>query len=102
MDAFVANFSCVSLQDLLRSVPIFKNSFKKLIFARKFLIFNNDSLADLGQISFEVHKYKLDLKVTLLPYNKTAASSPSSTPLSSTYACAAFVNVITKNKAMYK
>ena len=57
---------------------------------------------DLGQISLEIHKYKLDSEVALSPYNKTAVTSSSGTLLSSAHTCAVFVDIATKNEAMYK
>ena len=92
----------VPLRDLLRSVPTFKSDFEELTLACKSLILIDDSPADLGRISLEVHKYESDSEVALPPYNKTAASSPPGTPPPSARACAAFVDVAIKNKAMYK
>ncbi len=102
VDAPAADVARVSLQDLLRSVPTFKSSFEELTLVYKSLILIDDSPTDLGQISLEIHKYELDLEVALLPHNKTAASSPPGTPPPSARAFAAFVNVATKNKAIYK
>lgn len=103
VDAPAANVVHVPLQDLLRSVPTFKSGFEKLIFIRcKPLIVINNSPIDLGQISLKMHKYKSDSEVALLPHNKTVASFPSGILLPSVCACAAFVDIATKNKAMYK
>ncbi len=102
VDAPTADVARVPLQDLLHSIPTFKSGFEELTFARKSLILIDDSPADLGQISLEVHLYELDSEVALPPYNKTAASSPPGTPLPSARACAAFVDIATKNEAMYK
>lgn len=103
VDASAANVTLVPLQDLLRSVPTFKSGFEALTLARKSLILINDSLADLDQISLEVHKYESDSEVALPPHNKTIlASSPLGTSPSSALAYAAFVDVVTKNKVMYK
>lgn len=102
MNALTTNIACVSLQDLLRFVLTFKSGFKELTFVRKSLIFIDNSSTDLGQINLEVHKYKLDSEVTLPSHNKTAVSSSFDIPPPSTCAYAAFINIATKNKAIYK
>ena len=57
---------------------------------------------DLSQINLEVHTYKMDKDLILLPYNKTAGSFPSYTPLLSAYAYEVFVDIATQNEAIYK
>ena len=102
VDAPAANIACVALRDLLRSVPTFKGGFEELTLARKSLILSDDSPADLSQINLGVHDYESDSEVALPPHNETAGSSPPGTPPPSARACAAFVDVATKNKVMYK
>ncbi len=102
MDVPAANVARIPLQDLLRSIPTFKSGFEELTLARKSLILIDDSPANLGRISLEVHKYKSDSEVALLPHNKTAGSSPPGTPSPSACAYAVFVDIMTKNEVMYK
>lgn len=102
MDIFIANITYFFLQDLLYSILIFKSGFKKLIFTHKSLIFIDNIPVDLDQIFLKVYRYKSNLEVALPPHNKTAASSPSSTFLLIVYTYATFVNIIIKNKTIYK
>lgn len=102
MDVSTANIARVPLQDLLCFVLTFKSGFEKLTFACKSLILIDDSLVDRGQISLEIHKYESDSKVALPPHNKTVASSPLVISPPSGRTCVVFINVTTKNKAMYK
>lgn len=57
---------------------------------------------DLDQISLEVHEYKLDLEILLLFHNKTIGSSFFSNFLPIACTCMGFVDIVTKNKAIYK
>ena len=50
----------------------------------------------------EVYQYKTDKDLMLPPYNKTVCSFSPNTPLSIARKCEAFVDVVTKNKTMYK
>lgn len=102
VDALVALITRVSLQNLLRSVPTFKDSFEELIFACKSLILIDDSFADHGQINLGVHKYDSDLNIVLSPHNKTIGTFLSDTLLASAYAYTTFFDVVTKNKTIYK
>ncbi len=102
VDALAADVTRVPLKNILHSILTFKGGFEELTLAYKYLIFIDDSPVDLGQISLEVHKYKSDSEVTLPPYNEITASFLPKTPPSSARACAVFVDVATKNKAMYK
>lgn len=96
------NVAYVPQWNLLHSVPTFKSGFKKLILTRNSLIFINDSLADPGQISLEIYEYKSDSEVTFPPYNKSEDSFLPSTPLPSACIHLVFIDITTKNKAMYK
>ncbi len=102
VDAPATNNACVLLQDLLHSIPTFKSSFEELTFACKSLILIDNSLANLGQINLEIHEYELYLEVAIPPHNKTTANSLHDILLPSACTCAAFVNIATKNKIIYK
>lgn len=102
MDAPAADVARVPLRDLLHSVPTFKSGFEELTLARKFLILIDNSPAHLGKISLEVHKYESDSEVALPPHNKTTGSFPPGTPPPNACVFAPFVDVVTKNKAIYE
>lgn len=53
-------------------------------------------------MSLEIYKYKLDSKVILSSYNKIVANFLSDILPLSICIYTAFVDIITKNKAMYK
>lgn len=84
------------------SVLTFKNGFEELTLVHKSLIFINDNLIDLGQISLKIYKYKSDLEVALLFYNKTVSSLSSNTSLPNVWAYTVFIDIAIKNKTMYK
>lgn len=92
----------VPLRDVLRSVPTFKGGFADLSLERKSLVLIADISADLSRINLDVHKYETDSEVALPLLNASAGSSPPDTPPPSARACSAFVDVATKNKALYK
>lgn len=76
IDAFITNITHIFLKNLLHSISTFKNGFEKFTFTCKTLIFINNNLADLSQISLDIHKYKSDLEVALLPHIKITCYSP--------------------------
>lgn len=102
VDAPVANVTCVSLQDLLRSIPTFQGGFQDITLDHKALILINGNSLDLSQINLEVHGYKSDKDFTLPPHDKTAGSSPPGTPLPGARVYEVFVDVATRNKVIYK
>lgn len=102
VDTRATDVALVSLRDLLYTILIFKSGFKELTLARKSLILINDSSADLSRIKSELHKYESDLELALLLHNEITGSFFLSTPPPSAHACAALVDVATKNEAMYK
>lgn len=76
MDSPNVNLAHVPLQNHLQFVPIFKDGFEELTREQKSIIRIDNKPLDISQICLNVHIYKSESEVILLPHNITTDNSP--------------------------